>query len=272
MLKGDIRLSDFQVLFSDLRMNKPGFATVRDICHFAAHRDERDNGSSLERVCEIEESMQLWFDQYQIKESGNIPNIAHIERAGRVNLKIIPESRIKDKLGISKQTATQTFNKALRKSSGSKPLKARETQILLHFGLSEAWEASFHLSELFPDFISLLQDEGALGDVLRDDLGDIYTSVSMYGLSIMHGAKLVMPPGDFSVLKLSVGDCGNLLVKAEIPIVNSIKEIVLSVPLFVADLLAENYCGPELLSHLKSGDLVSNYSIEMDGGVLGVLN
>ena len=107
LLRGERPVSDMERLFSDLRMMKPGRASVREVGHFAAHREERDSGISLERANDIQTSARLWQKQFD----GVPPDANHLKEAGRANLNIMPDDRIRETLGISRQTAEQTFAK-----------------------------------------------------------------------------------------------------------------------------------------------------------------
>jgi len=139
LLRGERNITDFHCLFSDLRMQQPGRASVQEIGHFAAHRHERDAGISLARANDIQTSARLWHLQLD----GTKPTAAHMKEAGRVNLRIMRAERIKKRLGISRQTAEQSFNKAMRKFEAGRPLKEREFRVLKMFGLSMTWQFAF---------------------------------------------------------------------------------------------------------------------------------
>lgn len=243
--RGERRVTDLHSLFSDLRMLKPGRASVQEIGHFAAHRHERDAGVSLARANDIQTSAKLWHCQL----NGSKPDTAHLKEAGRANFRITPDKRIKERLGISRQTAEQSFNKAIRKFEAGRPLKERESQVLKVFGLSMMWQFAFSDKVLWPDFVDLLVEEGSLAEEDRPSFEPVSTFVSLYALNIMHGARLKMADGKMAQLRLAVSEeCGLLRIKAEIPVSDTPKPITTSVPMFETMLMAGDHCDPKLLT------------------------
>lgn len=235
-------------LFSDLRMMKPGHASVREVGHFAAHREERDSGISLERANDIQTSARLWQKQFD----GIPPDVDHLKEAGRANLKIMPDDRIREKLGISRQTAEQVFAKALRKYGASHPLKQREAEVLKVFGLSMMWQFALDDRALFSDFTDLLVIEGALPEAERANFEGTSQFVALYALSIMHGARLKMADGAMTQLRLAASEeTGFLRIKAEIPVSGASKPVTSSVPLFETSLAAATHCEPKILTFME---------------------
>lgn len=247
LMRGERKVADLHSLFSDLRMRKPGRASIREVGHFAAHRHERDAGVSLSRANDIQTSARHWCLQLE----GPAPGVEHLAEAGRANLRIMPDERIRDRLGISRQTAEQTFAKAIRKYSAGRRLKERELQVLKVFGLSMMWQFAFSDKVLWPDFVDLLVDEGALAEVDRPSFEPVSTFISLYALNIMHGARLRMADGKLAQLRLAASEQGGFLrIKAEIPVVDTPKPITTIVPMFETSLRAEAHCDLRLLTML----------------------
>ncbi len=244
LLRGERRVTDLDRLFADLRMLKPGCSSVREIGHFAAHRDERDNGISLSRANDIQTSARLWQQQFD----GRPPTVDDLREAGRANFNIMPEPRLRERLGISKQMAQQAFNKAIRKFEAGRPLKTREQEVLKVFGLSMMWQFALDDQTLCTDFADLLVMEGALADSARAEFEGAYQFISLYALSIMHGARLRMADGGTTRLRLASSDSGFLRIKAQIPVADTPKPITTSVPLFETALSADIHCEAHLLS------------------------
>lgn len=263
LLRGERKVADLHSLFSDLRMRQPGRASVQEIGHFAAHRHERDAGISLARANHIQTSARLW----QLQFDGTKPDAEHLKEAGRANLRIMPGERIKERLGISRQTVEQSFNKAIRKFEAGRPLKEREFQVLKVFGLSMMWEFAFSDKVLWFDFVDLLVEEGALAEEGRPSFEPVSTFVSLYALNIMHGARLKMADGKIAQLRLAASEeAGFLRIKAEIPVSDTPKPITTSVPMFETTLMARDYCDPQLLTILDEP-----IPTEMDGDRLVAL-
>ena len=258
LLRGERRVSDMERLFSDLRMMKPGHSSVREVGHFAAHREERDSGISLKRANDIQTSARLWQKQFD----GVPPDADHLKEAGRANLNIMPDNRIREKLGISRQTAEQTFAKALRKFAADRHLKPREAQVLKVFGLSMMWQFALDDHTLSSDFTDLLVFEGALPEPERANFEGVSQFVTLYALSIMHGTRLKMVDGATTRLRLAESEeTGCLRIKADIPVSGGPKPITSSVPLFETSLAAATHCDSRILTFMEEP-----MPIEIEGG------
>lgn len=246
LVRGERKVTDLHALFSDLRMHQPGRASVQEIGHFAAHRHERDAGISLARANDIQTSARLWHLQF----NGGTLKAEQLKEAGRANLRIIPDERIKEMFGISRQTAEQSFNKAIKKFDAGFPLKDREFHLLKAFGLSMMWQYAFSDGTLWSDFVDLLVEEGALAEEDRSSFAPVSTFLSLYALNIMHGARLRMTDGQMAQLRLAASAEGFPRIKAEIPISDTPKPILASVPVFETTLAAVDHCDPVLLAIL----------------------
>lgn len=244
LLRGERRTEDLARLFSDLRNDKPGRASVREVGHFAAHRAERDAGLSFDRANDLQTSARLWQKQFD----GVPPTVEHLREAGRANLNIMPDDRIRERFGISRQTAEQTFSKALRKFAAKRPLKSRENELLKVLGLSLMWQYALDDTTLNRDFGDLLVAEGALADADKAAFAATATFVTLYALSIMHGVMLKLGNGATSRLRLAAAtDTGFLRIKVDIPVDGGRKPLVQSAPLFETSLAADTHCDLALL-------------------------
>ncbi len=245
LLRGERKITDLHSLFSDLRMHLPGRASVQEIGHFAAHRYERDAGISLARANDIQTSARPWH----LRLDGIRPNAERLKEAGGANLRIMPEERIKEKLGISRQTAAQSFNKAIRKYEAGRSLKEQELQVLKVFGFSMMWQFAFSDKALWSDFVDLLMNEGSLLEGQKPGFESVSTLVSLYALNIMHGARLKMADGTMAQLRLTASKEGGFLrIKAKIPIRDTPKPVTLSVPMFETSMTARDHCDSKLLT------------------------
>src|SRR3546814_7919181 len=91
----------------------------------------------------------------------------------------MPDERIKERFGISRQTAEQSCNKAITKFGAGKPLKERESQVLKVFGLSKMWQFVFDDKTLLSDFVELLIAEGALAEESRSSFESVSSFISL---------------------------------------------------------------------------------------------
>ena len=262
LLRGERNVTDLDRLFSDLRMCRPGRESVKEIGHFAAHREERDEGISLRRANDIQTSAKLWLRQ----ENGIKPDKEHLKEAGFANLRIIPDHKIREKFGFSRQTAEQAFNNAIRKYEAGKQLKTREARVLQEFGLSMMWQIAFDDKTLWTDFVDLIVQEGSLADKNRQSFDSVSSFLSLYALNIMHGARLKLADGNESWLRLATAKHGAFLrIVAEIPISDNPKFITTKVPMFETGLNAADHCDPKLLersdepipAEIKGGKLIA---------------
>lgn len=161
----------------------------------------------------------------------------------------MPDGRIKERLGISRQTAGQSFNKAIRKFAAGAPLKGREFQVLKVLGLSMMWQSALSDKALWPDFVNLRVEEGSLAEEDRPSFEPVSTFVSLYALNIMHGARLKMADGKMAQLRLGASEEGRFLrIKAEIPVRGTPKPITTSVPMCETTLMVGHHCDPKLLT------------------------
>lgn len=249
LLRGERQTTDLDRLFVDLRMSQPGRASVQEIGHFAAHRNERDMGISHTRANAIQTSARIWYRQLD----GIQPTVDELRDAGCANLTIIPEEQIRLKLGIPRQTARQSFSKGIKKLKAERLLKARELEIVNFFGLSMMWQIAFDDSTLLSDFMELLILEGSLTMAEKPKFENLSTFVSLYALAIMHGAKLKMADEEMTQLRLAASESEGLLrIKADIPLSKLGKPVTISVPIFETSLLAATYCDPSVLTFRES--------------------
>jgi hypothetical protein len=250
LLRGERRVTDLDRLFADLRLSRPGRGCVREVGHFAAHRDERDTGISWDRANDIQTSGRLWARQ----ATGIAPTIADLKEAARANLNIITDVRLEERLGISRQTAQTSFSKGIKKLSAGRPMKDRERRCVEVLGLSMMWQVAFDSSTLTVELREQLVEEGALSAENAEEFTSTDEFVTLYALAIMHGARLKMADGSLTQLRLARSDeTGYLRIKGEIPLGDFVKPTSSNVPLFETTLVADQYCDPGLL--LFSGEV-----------------
>lgn len=264
LLRGERRVNDLQNLFSDLRMCRPGRASVKEVGHFAAHREKRDEGISLKRANDIQTSAKLW----QRQQNGVVPDTGHLNEAGLANLRIIPDRALRDRFDLSRQTAEQTFKRAIRKHKAGKQLKDREVQVLQVFGLSVMWQFAFNDKTLWSDFVDLIIQEGSLMEENRQGFDSVSSFVSLYALNVMHGARLKLADGKETWLRLDKAEEGGFLrIKAEIPVSDNPKLVTISIPMFETGLTAADHCDPKLLTRLDEP-----IPADIEGGKLIILS
>ena len=155
---------------------------------------------------------------------------------------------VRQKFSISRESAKHSFNKGIRKLESKLPLKAREREIVAAFGLSMAWQFAFDDRSLFDDLVGLLVSEGSMEQSETECFEPVFSFTGLYALGIMHGARLRLPDGEASLLRLAASDAGNLRITAQIPILRTPKPVSVGVTLFETSLSAQTYCDPEILT------------------------
>lgn len=247
-LRGDRRTGDLDRIFADLRLCQPGRDSVREIGHFAAHRGERDRGVVLERAGDMQTSAKRWWMQMQMTVP---PSVDHMREAGEANLAIMPDARIRERFGLTRQAVRLKFAKALRKHEAGRPLNLKERELADALGLSMMWQIAFDEATLAGDLADLLVEDGALSLDHRDDIAREARFVGLFAAALMHGAALKMPDGSLAPLRLTARtDTGTLSIKAEIKVAEDPKPVMTSVPVFETSSPAADHCEPELLSPL----------------------
>lgn len=244
-LRGDRRTGDLDRIFADLRLVQPGRDSVREVGHFAAHRGERNRGIVLERAGDMQTSARWWWMQMQMTVP---PTADHMREAGAANLAIMPDVRIRERFGLTRQAPRLKFAKALKKHEAGRPLNLKERELAEALGLSMMWQIAFDEATLAGDLADLLVKDGALPSNRRGDIAGEVRFVGLFALALMHGAALKMPDGSLAPLRLAARtDTGALGIKAEIEVAEEPKPVMTSVSVFETSLPATDHCEPELL-------------------------
>lgn len=245
LLRGECRVTDLDRLFSDLRTDRPCRSSVKEVGHFAAHRGERSSGIVLERAAHMQVSARSWVRQQQ----GHLPTFQELRAVGQSNLAIMPPEHLKERLRLTRQAAGTAFRKAVDRLEAGRPPKQRDREIVNLLGFCLMWQFSFDDRTLAADLTAMLVAEGALAREDEAAFAEIATFVTLYALALMHGAALKMPDGQLAPLRLAVREeTGTLRIKADVPVDDTIKPVLISVPLFESSVPAVNHCDPSAIS------------------------
>ena len=139
LLRGERNVTDLDRLFSDLRFSGAKRRTVREIGDFSAHRNERDKGIVMARAAEMQTSARAWFQQM----SGQVPGLEEAEKIAEANLKIAPDERIKDALGMTRQQAQSHFKQAAKKLANGRMPKGRQKAAFNWLAGTFIWDFPF---------------------------------------------------------------------------------------------------------------------------------
>lgn len=239
LLRGEKKPIDLERLFADLRFARPGRKTVRDIGDFAAHRSERGKGVTLAQAKEIQISAGAWVRGYL----GEVPTDEEFKQVGEANLRIATDEQLRRVLSMSRQSARTHFNKGIKKFIEDKPRRKTEQKVLTELCTRFFFWFAFDEEMLFNDFIATLKDELALYADEETAFGKCRELVTKHALTTMHGAKLLLPDGSFSLLRLKVRNKTNdLWIKASIKVDDTRKPIFVDICLFNTSLKEKDVC------------------------------
>lgn len=251
LLRGERNVTDLDRLFADLRFADPGRLTVREIGDFAAHRAERDKGIVMKRASDMQTSACIWVRQLL----GVAPTVEEARAAGEANLNIATDVQIKDRLNASRQQARALFRQGMKKLSTGKHIGKKERAAVNWLGGSFIWLYAFDNVQLVKDLADVLNATGALDAVDRDAFMACASFISLHALTLMHGARLLLPDGETALLRLAVQQkTGTLRITAEIPVEHIGKPFGVRVSLFETDLNAADYCVSGLIVDGTAGN------------------
>lgn len=191
LLRGERHVTDLDRLFADLRFTGSDLMTVREVGDFAAHRGERDKGIVMKRAADMQVSAGAWVRQM----TGQEQTLEEARRVAKANLRIAPEERIKNALGMTRQQAESHFRQAAKWLEAGKRPKDRQAAAFNWLVGSCMWETAFTDEKLMNDFTNLLIQVGALDEENRERFGECRPFVTLYALTVMHMSLIIMPDG-----------------------------------------------------------------------------
>jgi hypothetical protein len=241
--RGERHVTDLDRLFGDLRSARPGRSTVTEIGDFAAHREERDKGITMNRAAEMQTSARIWVRQLLRIP----PSLDEARAAGLANLRIASDAQIRQALGVSRETARSRFIQGMKKLAKKKKVSDKERAAINYLGTSFIWRYAFDDKQLIEELADVLIETGALAQEDRAAFADAAPFVALHALTLMHRAQLRLPDGGTAPLRLSVSPEATLQIRAEIQVEDVGKPIGCRIPVFETSLKAASHCAPELL-------------------------
>jgi hypothetical protein len=251
LFRGERNVTDLDRLFADLRFADPGRGTVREIGDFAAHRTERDKGIVMKRAGDMQTSARIWLRQ----QRGIMPSIEDARAAGTANLNIATDEQIRNRLKTSRQQARALFVQGMNKLAAGNHIGKKERAAVNWLGTSFIWLNAFDDDRLVEDLADVLTETGALAVADRSAFSACGPFITLHALTLMHGARLLLPDGDCAPLRISVRqETGTLRIRAEIPLEDIGKPVGCRVSLFETGLPAKDHCKPGLIIDGAAGD------------------
>jgi hypothetical protein len=242
--RGEGKVTDLDRLFADLRSASPGRLTVTEIGDFAAHRQERDKGITMDRAAEMQTSARIWVRQLLRIP----PSLEEALAAGLANLKIASDAQIREALDVSRDTARSRFVQGMNKLREGQEVSEKERTAINYLGTSFIWLYAFDDKQLIEELADVLIETGALAPEDGTAFTDAAPFVTLHALTLMHRARLRLPDGSIAPLRLAVRpETNTLRIKADILVENIGKPIGCRIPVFETSLNAAGHCAPELL-------------------------
>lgn len=265
LLRGERHTSDLERLFADLRFSSSGNGVVREVGDFAAHRAERNKGVVMSRAADMQTSAAAWFRQM----SGEVPSLAEARQTMKANLRIVPEARIKEALGMTISQAQSHYLQAEKHlESGRKP-KKRQGEAFNFLAATFQWKTAFTSDDLMEDFSCILLEGGALAEESREDFQRCRPFVTSYALTVMHGSKILLSDGAVAPLRMKVREeTQTLRIKANIPVADVGKPVSCAVCVFETDLDARIYS--RYLPDSSDYESYTPLEIGADGSIIGI--
>ena len=255
LLRGDFRADDLTRLFLYARDRCDGRESVQEIGDFVAHHSERTKGIVTRETRDwfltvryIVPTMKRPFAADSLPPNFREILSATFRRSG-VALKAA---------GISQSRARQIFpslcEKFITNSDGTLSISLRhsgEELKLMNFlsGLVTG-HAAFTAAKLNADLSATLQKLNLLERSERKAFERVAPTVALFAVSLMHNCVIQIDDSSFAKLYAFNHVGQKIAVYAEVPTTNPIKggSIAIASPIFVTDLVLEDWCTAELLS------------------------
>ncbi len=192
----------------------------------------------MKRAAEMQVSARAWFAQM----SGHIPTLEEAQKIAKANLKIAPDDRIMNALGMTRQQARSHFKQASKKLANGRRPKGRQEAAFNWLAGTFVWETAFSDDELMEDLTSTLIDGRALDDTDKEAFLECKAFVTLYALTVMHMSRLLLSDGSTAPLRLMIREeTGTLRIKANIPVANVGNPVTCSVSVFETHLDADTH-------------------------------
>jgi hypothetical protein len=217
---------------------------LKEIGDLAAHNDQRDRGITVTRASYIKTSAKFWLMQ----QRGERLTIEEIEKAGRANLKIIPDNEFVSRTGFSKSQTIQEFKKGIMDLKVGGRTSKKRRAIVQKVGLSFMWQSAFSDTDLIQGFADVAIKNKYVDKSKNDEILQLKPFLSLHALALFHGSRLLFDDETTAPLAIAKSEeRGTLMVKANVNVTEKPKPIAISVPIFETSLDASKHCDYELI-------------------------
>ncbi len=258
MLGGDVQAADLRSVLADLRFKARTHPQVKEVGHFDAHRENKDNGLVRMRAHSMFTHIKFYASLSMFNEN---PLSSPMFRDGIVaNFDVVDPILFRTTVGVGKKRARRHLNTALAKLVQGKggswevtaPLILVEEKMLNFLATTFASRAEFSDASLVAGLKSSLTGNDIFDPNELADIGRLKSPLALHTLTAMHGSTILFPDGTSARPAIRGGSGATLEIGAHtvIPIP---KEPRINLALFATSVPTE-VCEGRLLENLPLSD------------------
>jgi len=244
-IRGDRRVEDLDRIFLGLRDRCYGFASIREIGDFVAHRDQREKGPVTETVRNIHLSLDSWLHQGE----GRFPDLAKAKRICAANLRTATDVQLDARLGLRREVVKAVLAQAIKKLETDRfdKVTKREQAVFNYLAGAFIWNPAFTDNQVVEDLATVPTKAGALLGEERDAFNANRAFLALYITALMHDSAVVMDDGSrFDLFAGFDNDQKQIEVKARIELAGWGKRVTAPICIFWTNLNGYDHCSDDL--------------------------
>lgn len=242
---GDRRVADLDRIFLGLRDRCYGFASIREIGDFVAHRDQREKGPVTDKVKDIHLSLISWLRQGE----GSFPDLPLAKRISAANLRTATDDQLNARFGVRRAVVKSVLAQAIKKMEADRfdKVTQRERGVFNYLAGAFVWNPAFTDEQVGDDLATVLMKAGALKPEERAGFDGNHDFLALYVTALMHECAVVMNDGSrFYLVAGFDNDQRRIEVKARIELAGWGKPVTAPVCIFWTRLIGTEHCTDEL--------------------------
>jgi hypothetical protein len=270
LLNGQIRLDDLSRLFAWLRFRTHGADSIKEIGHFLAHPDERDQGVVTDAARDFFVFLPFHAEKIQFhvtKLPVDFPKIV----SRYLNNRLTSEE-IKQHTAMKRKVAARILSSALRKfgtiQDGNRkycsihtPLTPDEVTVLQCASNFLTAGAAFTEDSILRDFVFVLEKNKLIEPAEKPLVDSAKIPLALYVIAAMHGISLAFEDGSRGELLAGVSGTPERLLQVTalspyesetLAKINpsAVGHLFFAAPMYSTTLKAAEWCVPELMDLL----------------------
>ncbi|MDA5243101.1 hypothetical protein EXN32_12415 [Agrobacterium tumefaciens] len=234
------RTDDMDRMYLFLREAFKDIPSIREIGDFIAHRDKRDKGPLAVRIRDL----ALPFKT--LAYGGPISEQKRFQLA-EANLRIATDEQLEKNLGLTRDVTNSVLPQAIRKKKQGIQLTDRERRVLRYLGESLIWNVAFDEKLVLDQLEAALNERSLLPRVAPPTLAAFRRNVSLYIISLFHGATVMLDHGEPVTLRATVSKEGYIGVKVLLGLNVLAKPVTTSLWVYWTTIEAKECCCANLL-------------------------